>query len=44
LIAAEFLAIMLWFRLCYVRSSGQKMIDKLEPAGEGDVENANENI
>jgi len=44
LIAAAFLAIMLWFRLYYVRSSGHRMIDKLEPAGEGDVENANENI
>jgi hypothetical protein len=44
LIAAAFLAIMLWFRLYYVRSSGQKTIDKLESAGEGDLENANENI
>ena len=44
LIAAAFLAIMLWFRLYYVRSSGHRMIDKLEPVGEGDVENVNENI
>jgi len=44
LIAAAFLAIILWLRLYQVRSSGQKMVDKLEPAGEGDVENANENI
>ncbi|MGC1930710.1 MAG: hypothetical protein WA667_17205 [Candidatus Nitrosopolaris sp.] len=44
LIAAAFLAIILWFRLYYVRSSGRKTIDKLEPVGEGDVESANENI
>src|SRR5215467_1389518 len=44
LIAAAFLAIILWLRLYQVRSSGQKMVDKLEPAGEGDVENANQNI
>ena len=31
LIAAAFLAIILWLRLYQVRSSGQKMIDKLEP-------------
>jgi len=36
LIAAAFLAIVLWLRLYHVRSSGQKMIDKLEPVGEGD--------
>ena len=36
LIAAAFLAIILWLRLYQVRSSGQKMIDKLEPVGEGD--------
>ena len=44
IVAAAFLAIMLWFRLYHVRSSGQKLIDKLEPVGESDVENANENI
>lgn len=44
LIAAAFLAIILWFRLYYVRSSGRKTMDKLEPVGEGDVESANENI
>jgi hypothetical protein len=44
LIAAAFLAIILWFRLYYIRSSGRKTIDKLEPVGEGDVESANENI
>ena len=44
LIAAAFLAIILWFRLYYVRSSGRKTIDKVEPVGEGDVENVNENI
>jgi hypothetical protein len=44
IIAAAFLAIMLWLRLYYVRSSGRKTIDKLEPVGDGDVENANENI
>src|SRR5215831_8021133 len=44
LIAGAFLAIVLWLRLYQVRSSGQKMIDKLEPVGEGDVENSNENI
>jgi hypothetical protein len=43
LIAAAFLAIILWFRLYYIRSSGRKTIDKLEPVGEGDVESANEN-
>src|SRR5215469_13937408 len=36
LIAAAFLAIVLWLRLYHVQSSGQKMIDKLEPVGEGD--------
>ena len=44
LIAAAFLAMILWIRLYYVRSSGQRTVDKLEPVGEGDVENANENI
>lgn len=44
IIAAAFLAIMLWLRLYYVRSSGRKTIDKLEPVGDGDVENTNENI
>jgi hypothetical protein len=44
LIAAAFLAIILWFRLYYVQSSGRKTIDKLEPDGEGDLENTNENI
>jgi hypothetical protein len=45
IIAAAFLAIMLWLRLYYVRNSGRKTIDKLEPVGgEGDVGNANENI
>jgi len=43
LLAAVFLAIVLWLRY-YVRSSGRKMIDKLVSVGEGDVENANENI
>ena len=44
LIAAAFLAMILWIRLYYARSSGQRTVDKLEPVGEGDVENANENI
>ena len=44
LMAAAFLAIILWFRLYYVQSSGRKTIDKLEPVGEGDVESANESI
>lgn len=44
LIAAAFLAIILWFRLYYVRSSGRKTIDKLEPVEEGDAESANKNI
>jgi len=44
LIAAAFLAMMLWIRLYYVRSSGQRTVDKLESVGEGDPENANENI
>ena len=44
LIAAAFLAMILWIRLYYARSSGQRTVDTLEPVGEGDVENANENI
>ena len=44
IIAAAFLVIILWFRLYYVRISGRKTIDKLEPVGEGDAESANENI
>jgi hypothetical protein len=44
LIAAAFLAMILWIRLYYARSSGQRTVDKLEPVGEGDSENANENI
>src|SRR5215469_13412649 len=44
LIAAAFLAIILWLRLYYVRSSGRKIIDKLDPADESDVEGANENV
>ena len=44
LIAAAFLAMILWIRLYYARSSGQRTVDKLELVGEGDVENANENI
>jgi hypothetical protein len=43
IIAAAFLAIMLWFRLHYVRSSGRKTVDKLEPAGESDTQSAKEN-
>jgi hypothetical protein len=43
IIAAAFLAIMLWFRLYYVRSSGRKTVDKLEPAGESDTQSAKEN-
>jgi hypothetical protein len=42
IIAAAFLAIMLWFRLYYVRSSGRKTVDKLEPAGESDTQSAKE--
>jgi uncharacterized membrane protein len=44
LIAAVLLAIILWFRLYYVQSSGRKTIDKLDPDGEGDLENTNDNI
>ena len=44
IVSAVFLAIILWLRLYYVRRSGRKMIDKLEPVEEGDVEGANENI
>ena len=44
LIAGAFLAMILWIRLYYARSSGQRTVDKLEPVGEGDSENANENI
>ena len=44
LIAAAFLAMILWIRLYYARSSGQRTVDKLEPVVEGDPENANENI
>jgi hypothetical protein len=36
IISAVFLAIILWLRLYYVRRSGRKMIDKLEPVEEGD--------
>jgi len=43
LIAAAFLAMILWIRLYYVRSSGQRTVDKLESVGEGAPENANEN-
>jgi hypothetical protein len=44
LIAAAFLAMIIWIRLYYVRSSGQRTVDKLESVEEGDPENANENI
>jgi hypothetical protein len=44
IVSAIFLAIVLWLRLYYVRRSGRKMIDKLEPVGEGDVEGVSENI
>jgi hypothetical protein len=44
IVSAVFLAIILWLRLYSVRKSGRKMIDKLEPVEEGDVEGANENI
>jgi hypothetical protein len=43
IVSAVFLAIILWLRLYSVRKSGRKMIDKLEPVEEGDVEGANEN-
>lgn len=44
IVSAVFLAIILWLRLYSVRKSGRKVIDKLEPVEEGDVEGANENI
>jgi hypothetical protein len=44
IVSAVFLAIILWLRLYYVRKSGRKMIDKLEPVEEGDVQGANENM
>ena len=44
IVSAVFLAIILWLRLYYVRRSGRKMTDRLEPVEEGDVQGANENI
>ncbi len=40
-VAAAFLAIILWLRLYHVRSSGRKTIDKLESITDGDVKDAN---
>ena len=42
--AALFLAIMLWLRLYSVRRNGHKMIDKFEPVGYDDNNNANQNL
>ncbi|MFZ0513011.1 MAG: hypothetical protein WAM14_15490 [Candidatus Nitrosopolaris sp.] len=44
IVSAVFLAIILWLRLYYVRRSGRKMIDNLEPAEEGSIDGANEKI
>jgi hypothetical protein len=40
-VAAAFLAIILWLRLYHVRSSARKTIDKLESITDGDVKDAN---
>ena len=37
LVAAVFLSIILWIRLYSARKSGRKIIDKIEPAEEGNV-------
>jgi hypothetical protein len=37
IMAAAFLALILWLRLYHVRSSGRKTIDKLESITDGDV-------
>ena len=42
--AALFLAIMLWLRLYSVRRNEHKTIDKFESVGQGDNDNANQNI
>jgi hypothetical protein len=42
IVAAAFLAIILWLRLYHVRISGRKTIDKLESITDGDVKDANE--
>ncbi|HET7148141.1 MAG TPA: hypothetical protein VFI73_06525 [Candidatus Nitrosopolaris sp.] len=44
IVSAVLLAIILWFRLYDVRRSGRKMIDKLEPVEEGNVNGAKEDI
>jgi hypothetical protein len=44
IVSAVLLAIILWLRLYDVRRSGRKMIDKLEPVEEGNVNGANEDI
>ena len=41
IIAAAFLALVLWLRLYHVRSSGRKTVDKLESVTEGDIGDAN---
>jgi hypothetical protein len=41
IIAAAFIALVLWLRLYHVRSSGRKTVDKLESFAEGDVGEAN---
>jgi hypothetical protein len=40
IMAAAFLALILWLRLYHVRSSGRKTIDKLESITDGDVKDA----
>jgi hypothetical protein len=37
LVAAVFLSIILWIRLYFVRKSGRKIVDKIEPVEEGNV-------
>ena len=37
LVAAVFLSIILWIRLYFVRKSGRKIVDKIEPVQEGNI-------
>ena len=37
LVAAVFLSIILWIRLYFVRKSGRKIVDKIEPVEEGNI-------
>jgi hypothetical protein len=41
-VAAAFLALILWLRLYCVRSGGRKTVDKIEPIVDGNIEGDNE--